>query len=196
MGQLLGAVGQALAISLGAGAVIIFITLMVSIFAIRRRVQGRMWLYFVEPNNDIVGHLYKPSSNTIDIEEDKGKKKRRMSYFIKPDKQYRIMYPPGFPKMVQEPVVAQLHIRGKAEPIDPRGLASDTGDEVLRSIKNVTVLRNMAERAEKLNQGMFARLGSWANLMLAMAAVGGMAAAYIAYQLSKDIDKIIKILGG
>jgi len=197
--EILGGIGAALGISLGMGAVLLFILLVVSMFTIRNQVQNKIWLYHIEPNNNISGHLYRMDSNTVDIVEREGvtrKKKRRMSYFINPEKQFGIMYPPGWPTIVQEPVKAQIHIRGKAEPVDPRGLATDTGDEVLKSIKNVTVLRNMAERAERMSQGALGRLGGITTILIVLAAAGSLAAAYFSFRMTENIDQIIHMLGG
>jgi len=193
--ELLMAVVKALAISLGTGAVILFVFLIISIFTIRNRVQGRIWLYFIEPNNDIMGHLYKPSSDTIPVGNPD---KTKTEYLVNPARQFRIMYPPGFPSIVQEPVVAQIHIRGKSEPLALRDeRIPATADSTLKAIKTATIMRNLTERAERLAQQSKILAGNkLLAFLIVLAMVGSLAAAWIAYNMSTQVQQILKLLGG
>ena len=195
MGELAIETFKALAISLGIGAIVLFITLVTSMFAIRNRVQGRLWLYFVEPNNDIMGHLYKPSSNTVPVKNPDGSK---TEYLVNPARQFRIMYPPGFPKIVQEPVVAQMHIRGKSEPLALRAeKLPATADTTLKAIKTATIMRNLTERAERIAQ-QSRMLGSNKTLalMIALVVAASFAAAWFSYKGFSMMQQIIQMLGG
>jgi len=186
---------KALAISLGTGAVILFVFLIISIFTIRNRVQGRIWLYFIEPNNDITGGLYKPSSRTVEV---KGPNGRKVGYIVNSQKQFRIMYPLGFPSIVQEPVVAQLHIRGVDEPVDPRGMAERTSDEIYQIIQDTAVAREVTQAAER-SVGTMAKMTTGGKLLFLvslLACVCATAAAWFTYNMSTQVDRIIQILGG
>jgi len=199
MGELLYETLKALAISLGVGAVTLFITMVISMFAIRNRVQGRLWLEFIEPNNDITGGLYKPSSRTVKVKDPDGKE---VGYIVNPNKQFRKMYPPGWPKVVQEPVVAQIHIRGVDEPIDPRGLAERTSDEIYQIIQDAAVAREVTQAAERavgtkvgvINGSRLLFLFSFLFSFLACICAG--AAAWFTYNMADQVQKIIEILGG
>jgi len=193
--ELLMAIVKALAISLGTGAVILFVFLIISIFAIRNKVQGRIWLYFIEPNNDIMGHLYKPSSDTIPV---KNPDKSKTEYLVNPARQFRIMYPPGFPSIVQEPVVAQIHIRGKSEPLALRDeKIPATADSTLKAIKTATIMRNLTERAERLaQQGKVLSGNKLLAFLIILAMIGSLAAAWFTYNMSAQVQQILKLLGG
>lgn len=200
--ELLSAVGKALVISLGMGAFILFLFLVIGVFTIRNRVQGRIWLEFVEPNGDIVGHLYKLGSDTVSVKNPDGSK---TDYFVNPHRQFRRMYPPGFPAIMQEPVVAQVHIRGKAEPLALRDeKVPATADSTLKAIKTATILRNLTERAERVAQQskVLSSNRIW-QIMLVLATAGSFVAAWLVYkmtaqigQMASQIDQILKILGG
>jgi hypothetical protein len=188
MGELLFETLKALAISLGIGAVALFVLLVISMFSIRNRVQGRIWLYFVESNNDIIGRLYKPSSDTVPVKNPDGSK---TEYLVNPARQFRIMYPPGFPAIVQEPVVAQLHIRGKGEPLALRDeRIPATADTTLKAIKTATIMRNLTERAERMaQQGKIRGGNTMLALLMILILVASAASAWISYS-------VLKMLGG
>jgi len=188
MGELAFETLKALAISLGIGAVVIFVLLVIGMFTIRQRVQGRIWLYFIEANNDIAGHLYKPSSNTVSVKNPDGSK---TEYLVNPARQFRVMYPPGFPAIVQEPVVAQLHIRSKSEPLALRDeRLPATADTTLKAIKTATIMRNLTERAERMAQQGRLRGGTAIMaILMALILAASVASAWISYS-------VLKILGG
>jgi len=195
MGELLTETLKALAIALGIGAVVIFVFLVISMFAIRNRVQGGIWLYFVEPNNDISGHLYRPSSDTVAVKNPDGSK---TDYLINPARQFRIMYPPGFPRIVQEPVTAQMHIRGKAEPLALRDEnLPATAATTLKAIKTATIMRNLTERAERMaQQGKMVTGTNALTFLIVLVAAASFASAWFAFKSFGAVQQILQMLGG
>lgn len=126
-------IGMALVISLG--TLVVF--LMGSVFYIRAKVKGGVYCYLLAANKQLSGFLTKPKSYTVVI----GSGENAMKFLIHPTKQFWSHWPPGFPKIIQEPVPTYLFCEGNAEPLDPYDRRALISPESLMKISDEAMLK-------------------------------------------------------
>lgn len=98
-----------MAISMG----VLFVTMAITIFLVRKKVVNKIYAYFVEPNNQINRELIPLEGSEKVSSKDGG------DYIVVPAKVKWSKWPPGLPSWAQETVPTLFYERNKPEPFDP-----------------------------------------------------------------------------
>jgi len=118
-------------------AAVLVIFLVGSVFYIRNKIRGKVYAFVLAANKQLNGHLLKPHSFCITI----GHGEKEVKFLTHPSKQFWSYWPPGFPRIIQEPIPTYLYSEGNAEPIDPFDRKALISPESLMKISDDAMLK-------------------------------------------------------
>jgi len=164
---------QSLGVAMGMTAIVLVVFLVGSVFYVRFKVKGGVFCHLLAANKQLGGYLLKPQGFAVEI----GAGDKAGMYIIHPSKQFWSFWPPGFPRIIQEPVPTYLYSEGNAEPIDPFDRKALISPESLRRISDDSMLK---QTWKDVKEGMGIK-GKPVNLKLLAAIAIGIIAAIALY---------------
>lgn len=126
---------QAFVIMMLISTVVMILTMAVTVFLVRRKTNNKIYIYFLEPNNQITRELV-PVNGAEKVSSQGGG-----DYIITPAKVKWSKWPPGLPNWAQEIVPTMFCVRNNMEPFDPMSTRSAITANSLRYITDEGMLR-------------------------------------------------------
>lgn len=173
--------------SLGTSLIIMAVTLGVffvgSVFWVRSAVRSKIYCFFLAENKQLDGKLLKSQSNTIV----RGRGENAKKYIAHPSREFWSFWPPGFPKIVQEPVPTLFYVEGNAEPLDPWDRKSLISESSLMKISDEAMLKQTWKdvRESVGLRAMKPRTDMIILILVLIAAAAGVVAVYISLSTSR-----------
>ncbi len=187
----MGALGSAMGQAFGITAVTVFLFLVFTLFWVRRTVKGQAYCIFIEPNNQIGGQLAKVDEGGGIII---GKGEDAQTYKTMPRKQLWSMWPPGFPKFVQEPVPTYIYVRNHYEPVDPRQKEGIITARQLRIISDEAMLKTTWKDVRETTGAPTGKT-NWKIIFLVIGIILVIVILYMLYQNNVQLGELQKIFG-
>ena len=193
MGDMMSGFGSALgpaAIIMGA---VLGIFIVASMFWVKSAIKGKVYCHFLSENKQLQSRLLKPSANVIVVEESGVARK----YLTHPSKLFWSYWPPGFPKIIQEPVPSLFYISSSAEPLDPFDQQSLISPESLMRMSDEAMLKQTWKDVREAS-GLRAKpkIDTLLLLLIGLAFAASALSAYFGYSMSGKLDALIKMFGG
>jgi len=130
-------IAQSFGVAMGMSAIVLVVFLVGSVFYIRAKVKGKVFAYILAANKQLSGFLCTPQGYTLKL----GAGDKEVKFIIHPNKQFWCFWPPGFPKIVQEPIPTYMYSEGNAEPLDPYDRKVIISEESLLRLSDESMLK-------------------------------------------------------
>lgn len=138
-------IAQSFGLAFGIAAVTLVVFLVGSVFYIRFKIKGKVYAFVLAANKQLNGFLCIPQGYSIKMGSGDGESK----FIIHPTKQFWSFWPPGFPKIVQEPIPTYMYSEGNAEPLDPYDRKVIISEESLLRLSDEAMLKQTWKDAKE-----------------------------------------------
>lgn len=185
--EIFSVLGRALLIVGGFSIGMVVFMMVLTLFTVRRKVQGKVVAVFVEHNNQVSEELLKvdPSGMILSAHGEGDEQ-----YLILADKALWSRWPKGFPTWMQEIVPTFYYERNQAEPYSPKNTKSAITARSLRAITDEGMLRaTWKEAGAAIGVG---KLNMRSTMMIAGAVVVGafLILGFMVFKVIQDLTEL------
>lgn len=200
---------QLIGILLGAALGLFLIWVLITQHNTKKAVIGHLYATFYTSTGAKYEALCRTDGNQVDAPPqamqalEKAPKSKGKTYFVREDKTFDTLYPPGRPSWLQTTVHSTAYYEGSPEPIvsrDPKNRLVPIGTpEVIHNIRDEKMTGLMVRVGEEMERFRKAAQGvvnpKFVYLLLIIAAVGAVVNIFLAFNVFNSITKLARLWG-